>query len=84
EEIKGVRFTRQSTASMRETFLERRDPRGHVYYWQAGEVMSTDGDGYTDYPALLEGYVTITPVGHDLTHDPTLAALEASDLDLGL
>ncbi|MCB2190985.1 MAG: 5'/3'-nucleotidase SurE [Deltaproteobacteria bacterium] len=84
EEIKGVRFTRQSTASLRETFLERRDPRGHVYYWQAGEVMSTDGNGQTDYPALLEGYVTITPVGHDLTHDSTLASLKPDALDLGL
>ncbi|MBU1275021.1 MAG: 5'/3'-nucleotidase SurE [Proteobacteria bacterium] len=83
-QVKGVRFTRQSTASMRETFLERRDPRGHVYYWQAGEEMSTEGDGHTDYPALLEGYVTITPVGHDLTHDAALASLGRQNPDLGL
>lgn len=83
-QIKGVRFTRQSTAALRETFLERRDPRGHVYYWQAGEEMSTEGDGRTDYPALLEGYVTITPVGHDLTHDAALAILDRQELDLGL
>jgi broad specificity polyphosphatase/5'/3'-nucleotidase SurE len=55
-----------------------------VYFWQAGEVMSTDGDDHTDYPALLEGYVTITPVGHDLTRDDALAALGARNLDLGL
>ncbi len=83
-EIKGVRIARQSTASMRETFLERRDPRGHVYYWQAGEEMSTEGDGHTDYPALLEGYVTITPVGHDLTHESAFSVLSSREIDLGL
>ncbi|BEQ15302.1 5'/3'-nucleotidase SurE [Desulfoferula mesophila] len=84
QEIKGIRLARQSTASLRETFLERRDPRGHTYYWQAGEVMGVDGNGDTDYPALLEGYVTITPVGHDLTHDGALEALADSDFGLSL
>jgi 5'/3'-nucleotidase len=80
--IKGVRFCRQSTARLHERFLKRQDPRGHVYYWQAGEKMGIEGDGQTDYPALLEGYVTITPVGHDLTKHGTLAELSSSALEL--
>jgi len=73
--IKGVRFTRQSLARLRESFLRRQDPRGHTYYWQAGEKMGAEGDEHTDYPALLAGYVTITPVSHDLTHHQALEAL---------
>ncbi|MCB2226212.1 MAG: 5'/3'-nucleotidase SurE [Desulfarculaceae bacterium] len=82
QRIKGIRFTRQSQARLSESFLRREDPRGHTYYWQAGEKMGTEGDGQTDYPALLEGYVTITPVEHDLTHDRSLEALRGRGLEL--
>ncbi len=80
--IKGIRFTRQSGARLVERFLRRSDPRGHIYYWQAGETMGTEGDLDTDYPALLAGYVTITPVRHDLTHDEILSRLGGLDLQL--
>lgn len=81
-QIKGIRFTRQSEARLVEKFLRRSDPRGHIYYWQAGETMGTEGDLDTDYPALLAGYVTVTPVRHDLTHGPMLDHLKARGLDL--
>jgi 5'-nucleotidase len=80
--VKGIRFTRQSKARVGERFLRRTDPRGHIYYWQAGETMGTDGDLDTDYPALLAGYVTITPVRHDLTHEEMLTHLGALSLEL--
>ena len=82
QRIKGLRFTRQSKARLDESFLRRQDPRGHTYYWQAGEKMGTQGDGQTDYPALLEGYVSITPVEHDLTHRRALETLRTRDLEL--
>lgn len=74
-DIRGLKITRQSTAKLRERFLKRTDPRGHVYYWQAGETMGTDGGMDTDYPALLAGYVTMTPIRFDLTHHGELVRL---------
>ena len=44
--------------------------------------MGTEGDSQTDYPALLEGYVTITPVKHDLTHQQALETLGRHGLEL--
>jgi 5'-nucleotidase len=83
EKIKGVRFTRQSNARLKEIFHRRTDPRGHVYYWQGGEMMGKDGDAATtDFPALLAGYVTITPVRHDLTHEEVLDHLGRASLSL--
>lgn len=76
EKIKGVRFTRQSDARLMERFIKRTDPRGSTYYWQAGETMGSRGDLDTDYPALLAGYITLTPVNHDLTHQKTLERLK--------
>lgn len=80
--VKGIRFTRQSGARLVEKFLRRSDPRGHIYYWQAGETMGTEGDLDTDYPAMLAGYVTITPICHDLTHREMLARLGHQALEL--
>lgn len=82
--IKGVRFCCQSTARLQEKFLRRADPRGHTYYWQSSEKMGTQGDGHTDYLALRQGYVTITPVGPDLTRHQVLKGLQQRGLDLPL
>lgn len=82
DQIKGIRFTRQSNARLMERFLRRSDPRGRTYFWQAGETMGSEGELDTDYPALRAGYVTITPVRHDLTHEGMLADLTRHRLDL--
>ncbi|MFH1060510.1 MAG: 5'/3'-nucleotidase SurE [Pseudomonadota bacterium] len=82
EAVKGVVWTRQSNARLMEKFLRRTDPRDQVYYWQAGETMGEEGDLSTDYPALLAGYVTLTPVRHDLTDHESLAALRLKTLQL--
>jgi 5'-nucleotidase len=81
-EIRGVRFCRQSQARLVERFIRREDPRGHVYYWQAGETMGREGDVETDHAALEAGWVTITPVRQDLTHGPALEGLAERELGL--
>lgn len=82
ERIQGLAWTRQSEARLVERFLPRTDPRGHTYYWQAGETMGQEGDLATDYPALLAGYVTLTPVHHDLTHHRLLERLRQEPISL--
>lgn len=80
ERIKGIKITRQDTGPLVEHFERRVDPREHVYYWlaeiNARQVLDVD----TDYGALAAGYISITPIHHDLTHYPSLAPLE----DLGI
>jgi 5'-nucleotidase len=66
-EIKGVQITRQGVSVYRDQLDERRDPRGSPYYWIGGEFpIGAPGDG-TDFAALAEGYVSITPLQLDLT-----------------
>jgi 5'-nucleotidase len=76
EQIKGVRLTRQDTGRLVERFQRRVDPREHVYYWLAGINEHRPLDSDTDYGALAQGYVTITPIHHDLTHYATLKSLQ--------
>jgi len=66
-EIKGVRVTRQDTGPLVEHFERRVDPRRHVYYWLAEINARPATDPDTDYGALAQGYVSVTPIHHDLT-----------------
>lgn len=81
EQIRGVRVVPQSLGRVQERFVRRQDPRGGIYYWQDGEIMRFE-DGQTDHGALMEGYVTITPVRHDLTHHQALNSLRQGQFDL--
>jgi 5'-nucleotidase len=81
EAVRGFRVTRQSLGRLTERFLRRQDPRGRTYYWQDGEIMEAD-DGQSDHGSLLAGYVTITPVQHDLTAHSALGDLTLDGLDL--
>jgi 5'-nucleotidase len=67
-EPKGVRVTKQGFKSARPVISEHIDPRGKPYYW-IGEVR--DGfraEGGTDFEAIDEGYVSVTPMRADLTN----------------
>jgi 5'-nucleotidase len=75
EDIKGVRLTRQDTGPLVERFDSRVDPRERRYYWLAEINERQAPDPATDYGALQEGYVSVTPLHHDLTHYPSFTDL---------
>jgi 5'-nucleotidase len=75
ERVKGVRITRQDTGPLVEHFERRVDPRKHVYYWLAEINERKAPDPETDYGALAAGYISITPIHHDLTHYRSLQDL---------
>ena len=79
ERIRGVRVTRQDTGPLVERFQRRVDPREHVYYWLAEINERRDLEPDTDYGALAAGYVSITPIHHDLTHYPSFNSLKGLD-----
>jgi 5'-nucleotidase len=77
-EVKGIRVVRQGLRDYGRTrIVERTDPRGYNYYWFGlGPVLHTPGHA-TDLEAIADGYVTVTPLHLDLTHDPSLDRLKA-------
>ena len=77
-DVKGVRVVRQGLRDDGRTrIVERTDPRGYNYYWFGlGPVLHTPGHS-TDLEAIADGYVTVTPLHLDLTHDPSLDRLKA-------
>jgi 5'-nucleotidase len=68
DQVKGIRITRQDTGPLVEHFERRVDPRKHVYYWLAEINERKALDPETDCGALAAGYISITPIHHDLTN----------------
>lgn len=50
-----------------ETFEKRVDPRGKTYYWIAGEAIDTRAAPNSDIAAIRDNYITVTPLGLNLT-----------------
>ncbi|MGE5064360.1 MAG: 5'/3'-nucleotidase SurE [Myxococcales bacterium] len=75
-QVKGIRVCRQGLRDYgRLRIVQRTDPRGYDYYWFGlGPMMHTPGH-LTDLEAITDGYVTVSPLHLDLTHDPSLDAL---------
>ena len=67
EKIKGVVFTRQGSSRFREEFDKRRDLRGHIYYWQGGEMLFCEGDNDADCGIIKNEMISVTPIHYDLT-----------------
>jgi 5'-nucleotidase len=78
----GIRITRQGTRTYRAAALERLDPSGRPYYWIAGADTTPAQERDGDHAALREGYVSITPLHADMTHEPSREVLAAWGLTL--
>lgn len=67
-EVNGVEVTRQGKRSYNELIVEKIDPRGRTYYWIGGGEPTWEHLGGTDYEAVMEQKVSITPLHLDLTN----------------
>jgi len=76
DEFKGYLVTRQGLRVYRDALIRREDPRGRPYYWIGGEAPTGVPESGTDFGALGEGYVSITPLQLDLTAHELLESLQ--------
>ena len=82
-EFRGVRVTRQGTRRYRATALERNDPSGRPYFWIDSVSATPTDEPEGDHRAIREGYVSVTPLSSNLTHERSVATLGDWDLELG-
>jgi 5'-nucleotidase len=82
QEIKGLAITRQGLRVYRDALDERKDPRGKSYYWIGGDSPTGVPDPGTDFWALSEGMVSITPLKMDLTAHDWIQTLQGWDLQI--
>jgi 5'-nucleotidase len=67
EKIRGVRITKQGLRVYRDELVTRMDPRGKPYYWIGGGPPDGALEEESDFWAVSQGFISITPVQLDLT-----------------
>lgn len=75
-EMRGIRVTRQGMRVYRDELDVRHDPRGRAYYWIGGDEPTSVNEAGTDFTAIAERYVSITPLQLDLTAYETAQRLQ--------
>ena len=67
DQIKGIRLTHCGTRHPSDQAIVQQDPRGNTIYWIGPPGEKCDAGPGTDFAAVDEGYVSITPLHVDLT-----------------
>lgn len=75
EELKGFAITRLGTRHKAQSLIARQDPRGRLIYWIGAAGDEDDASDGTDFAAIREGKVSITPLRVDLTREEMLGVL---------
>lgn len=83
DQIEGIALTRQARSRWEEGFQERTDPADRPYYWLAGTFVNLDDGSETDLAAIDRGYVSVTPIQHDMTAYEAFDTLRDWDWNAG-
>lgn len=68
EQIKGIQLTRLGRRMRSESPISATNPRGKQCYWIAASGAAADEESGTDFNAIKQGYVSITPIQMDMTN----------------
>lgn len=66
-EIKGLKVARLGNRHLAEPVIKAKDPRNETIYWIGPAGKEQDAGPGTDFYAINEGYVSITPIKVDLS-----------------
>ncbi|MBQ8168307.1 5'/3'-nucleotidase SurE, partial [bacterium] len=75
DDIVGVAITELGRKMFTDNYEKRVDPRGKIYYWMAGELISEPTDANTDIAAVQNNKISITPVTYEMTRKETMDEL---------
>ncbi len=80
DESRGIRITRAGRRAYANNADVHRNPRGLEYYWiglPRFDWIPDSGETVTDFEAIEQGYVSLTPVQLDMTAHQEIRTLEA-------
>lgn len=75
-EIKGMQTTRLGNRHKAEPVIESQDPRGKPIYWVGAAGPEQDAGEGTDFYAVNNNYISVTPMHLDLTHYKAMQDVE--------
>ena len=80
DQVRSYRITRQGKRVYGDVVYEKTDPRGKTYYWIGSHEPGFEEEEGTDFDAVSEGYVSVTPLQPNLTCSVTMKSMEQWDL----
>jgi 5'-nucleotidase len=67
-DIAGWRYTHQGHTHYAHKVVRRQDPSGREYFWLSGDLPKGISEPGSDVEAVSQGFVSVTPLGMDLTN----------------
>lgn len=80
--LEGVAITRMGQGTYDVEIVTRKDPRGVTYYWIGGTSPQDVARPGTDFEAVAQGRVSITPIHRDVTNEASIGVLEKRAIEL--
>jgi len=81
-DVKGIRVTSLGQRRYADSITRAKDPSGREYFWIGGGTASWRGPSDSDFQAVEEGFVSVTPLHLDLTNYELLEEIRGWDLTL--
>ena len=81
EEVKGVRITHLGSRVFHEEIARMKDPWGREIYWIGGGHVTWSGGADSDFQAVHEGFVSVTPLHVDLTNYKLIEVVRSWNLE---
>ena len=78
---KGIRVTHQGKRLYPGGVIARRDPKGRAYYWIGGAPAEWENAPRSDFAALADGQVSVTPLHLDLTNYRAIEEIQSWNLE---
>jgi 5'-nucleotidase len=79
-EVKGVRVTTLGKRIYSESLTKMKDPWGRDIWWIGGGQLSWSGREDSDFQAVEDGFISVTPLHVDITNYRLLETVRAWDL----
>lgn len=76
-DVRGIKVTRLGNRHRSEAVIRAEDPRGRPVYWVGPAGAGQDAGPGTDFHAISEGFVSVTPLTVDLTNHAALDTVRA-------
>ncbi|USD32147.1 MULTISPECIES: 5'/3'-nucleotidase SurE [Vibrio] len=76
EDVKEISVTRLGARHHAEAMIKQQDPRGHDIYWLGPPGKEQDAGEGTDFYAIEQGLVSLTPLQVDLTAHESLRSMD--------
>ncbi len=75
--IQGIEIVRQGKRIYRDRMLKKNDPRGKAYYWLSGSAPDYVREKGTDFAAIYNKKIAITPLKFDFTNYEALEQIKS-------